>query len=450
MSSLDLDGLVRAILTCVTAGPGLGFNRAALFLSDEDDEHLVATMALGPSSPEEAHATWAHLATPPRSLDELLQMPVPDQKTEFQRALEGLVVPLHGRSGGAADPLLAAFRERRIVKIRERAELAELPAGLRDVFDGSEVVCVPLVAKERSLGLIVADNAFTREPIDDQRIQLLELLALLAGLALDNARMYRQVERQASELARAMDELHAAQDKVIHSERLATVGAVVARVSHEIRNPLATIGGFARALGTTGPISTQASAPSDGGERVRRNANIILSEVTKLETLLKEMLDFTSPKAPRFEPLDLNAAVTQFTDLHRSALHERGIELELVLDRPPPIALADPHQLQRVLLNLWQNALQAIEESRARRGLVRIATRRDGDRVELAVTDDGRGVRAEDQPQLFTPFFTTKQRGTGLGLAVVKKIVDDHRGSIDFESRRGAGTTVRIGLVAGG
>lgn len=439
MSTLDLDGLVRAILTCVTAGPGLGFNRAALFLADERDEHLVASMAIGPSSSEEAQATWTKLATSPRSLDALLQMPPPDQENEFQRALAGLVVPLRDQPTGS-DPLLAAFRERRIVKTRDRAELAGLPPALREVFDGSEVVCVPLVAKERSLGLIVADNAFTREPIDDQRIQLLELLALLAGLALDNARMYRQVERQASELAAAMHDLQAAQDKALHAERLATVGAVVARVSHEIRNPLATIGGFARTL----------TAQSEDAERVRRNADIILSEVTKLETLLKEMLDFTSPKAPRFEPLDLNAAVRQFTALHGAGLQGRGIALALDLDPQAPIVLADPHQLQRVLLNLWQNALNAIEECRERGGSVRIATRRDGERAEIAMTDDGLGVREDDRAHVFTPFFTTKQRGTGLGLAVVKKIVDDHRGSIDFESRRGAGTTVRIGLVAGG
>jgi signal transduction histidine kinase len=437
MSSLDLDGLVRAILTCVTAGPGLGFNRAALFLADEHDDQLVATMAIGPSSADEAHATWMRLATPPRTLDELVQMPPPDQKSEFQRALEGLAVPINGGSADGRDPLPAAFRERRIVKIRDD-DLEALPTGLREVFDGSEVVCVPLVAKDRSLGLIVADNAFTREPIDEQRIQLLELLAQLAGLALDNARMYRQVERQATELARAMDELHAAQDKVIHSERLATVGAVVARVSHEIRNPLATIGGFARAL----------SAQPGDAERVRRNADIITAEVTKLETLLKEMLDFTSPKAPRFEPLDLNAAVAQFTELHTTALRERGIALDLDLATPAPIVLADPHQLQRVLLNLWQNAVQAIEERRERGGTIRIATHRDDHRVE--VTDDGIGVREDDRTHLFAPFFTTKQRGTGLGLAVVKKIVDDHRGSIDVESRRGAGTTIRVRLVPGG
>src|SRR5690606_16516848 len=150
--------------------------------------------------------------------------------------------------------------------------------------------------------------------------------------------------------------------KVIHSERLATVGAVVARVSHEIRNPLATIGGFARAL----------SAQPEDAERVRRNADIITAEVTKLEALLKEMLDFTSPKAPRFEPLDLNAAVVQFTELHTAALRERGIALDVDLETPAPIVLADPHQLQRVLLNLWQNAVQAIEERRDRGGTIGI------------------------------------------------------------------------------
>jgi signal transduction histidine kinase len=183
---------------------------------------------------------------------------------------------------------------------------------------------------------------------------------------------------------------------------------------------------------------------------VQRNADIIIAEVTKLETLLKEMLDFTSPKAPHFEALDLNAAVAQFAELHTGALREHGIELTLELGTPAPIVLADPHQLQRVLLNLWQNAVQAIEERRDRGGTIRIGTRRAPARVELRVADDGIGIRDGDLAHLFTPFFTTKQRGTGLGLAVVKKIVDDHRGSIDVESRRGTGTTVCIGLVPGG
>lgn len=439
--SMDLEGLARAILTCVTAGPGLGFNRAALFLANESQDRLEATMAIGPSSPEEAHATWSRLASEPRSLDELLQMPAPEHESDFQRALEGLGLSLQGRSDGGADPILEAFRGRRIVKISGAAELTELPARLRAVFDGSELVCVPLVAKDRSLGLIVADNAFTREPIDAERIQLLELLALLAGLALDNARMYRQVERQAVELERALADLRAAQEKVIHSERLATVGAVVARVSHEIRNPLATIGGFARAL----------ALRSDDGERVRRNADIILTEVAKLETLLKEMLDFTSPKLPHLEPVDLNALITGFVDLHRHALRDRGIALALDLATPAPIALADFDQLQRVVLNLWQNAAQAIEDRPGRAGgTIRIATGRAGDQAVLEVCDDGHGVRDEDLQHVFTPFFTTRQRGTGLGLAVVKKIVDDHRGAIALESEHGAGTRVRVVLPSGG
>ena len=438
---MDLDGLARAILTCVTAGPGLGFNRAALFLAQEDTDQLVATMAIGPSTPEEAHATWTRLASEQRSLDELLHMPPPTEKTGFQRAVEGLVIPLRGGGDGSVEPLRDAFRGRRIVKISGSDELADLPPSLRAVFDGSELVCVPLVAKDRSLGLIVADNAFTREPIDTERTQLLQLLALLAGLALDNARMYRQVERQASELEHAMVELRAAQEKVIHSERLATFGAVVARVSHEIRNPLATIGGFARSL----------SAQPEDVERVRRNADIILAEVTKLELLLKEMLDFTSPKVPRLEPVDLNDLVTSFAEMHRGGLRDRGVALRLELATPSPRALADPHQLQRVLLNLWQNAVQAIEErGPPDGGAIALATHGDGARACLEVGDNGTGITAEDRARIFAPFFTTKQRGTGLGLAVVKKIVDDHRGTIDVDSQAGVGTRVRVCLMAGG
>jgi len=438
---LDLEGLARAILTCVTAGPGLGFNRAALFLADDPGDRLVATMAIGPSSAEEAHATWTRLASEQRSLEELLHMPPPTEKTRFQQALEGLVLPLGSRDDGGPDPLLEAFREHRIVKISGAAALANLPSRLRGVFDGSEVVCVPLVAKERSLGLIVADNVFTREPIKPERIQLLQLLALLAGLALDNARMYRQVERQAAELESALAGLRAAQEAAIHTERLATVGAVVARVSHEIRNPLATIGGFARGL----------TAQPEDVERVRRNADIILSEVTTLELLLKEMLDFTSPNVPRLELVDLNRLVSDFVERHRGELRERGIALRLELSQRPLLVRADPHQLQRILLNLWQNAVQAIEDRvPGRGGSIALTTRDEAERAALEIRDDGKGVAAEDRERVFVPFFTTKPRGTGLGLAVVKKIVDDHHGAIDFESQPGAGTTVRVHFMAGG
>jgi signal transduction histidine kinase len=429
-TSLDLEGLLHAILTCVTAGPGLGFNRAVLFLADDAESQLVAAMAIGPSNPEEARTTWSRLASERTTLDKLLHQPLSDgRKNAFRARVEGLSIPLADASthSARANPLLMAYRNRQVVKIADPASLRDISADLRDILDGTEVVCVPLVAKERSIGLIIADNAYSRAPIDEQRVQLLQLLALLAGLALDNARIYKQLEQQARQLKRTLEELREAQEQLIHSERLATVGAVVARVSHEIRNPLTTIGGFARTL----------SAHPDEIERVARNAHIIVAEVENLEALLKEMLDFTSPRPPAFELIDLNRVISGLANVHRSELGERQVTLELDLAPDLPEVRADPRQIQRVLLNLWQNALQAMDDAPAGRARVlSVRSWHDGDAVKTALSDTGSGIAPAALPQIFTPFFTTKQRGTGLGLAVVKKIIDDHHGTIEVRNQQ--------------
>jgi len=438
-ATLDLRGLLHAILTCVTAGPGLGFNRAVLFLADDDYNALIAAMAIGPGSPEEAQVTWARLASENISLEQWLHRPpAEDQRSGFQALVEGLSIPLtEGAAVEHSNPLLDAYRERRVVRITDAASLQDIPPRLREVFAGTEVVCVPLVAKERSVGLIVADNAFSREPIGVERIQLLQLLALLAGQALDNARIYKQLERQAGQLKRTLQELRATQEQLIHSERLAMVGSVVARVSHEIRNPLTTIGGFARTL----------TAHPDDIERVARNANIIVEEVEKLESLLKEMLDFTSPKPPTLEPTDVNRIITGLANVHRGELGDHKVILELDLTPDLPGVLADRNQLQRVFLNLWQNALQAMDELPAERDRVlTVRTWRDGRTVNVGFSDTGHGIAPTVLPHIFTPFFTTKQHGTGLGLAVVQKIIDDHRGTIELTARHAPGTAFVISL----
>ena len=455
-ATLDVHGLLHAILTCVTAGPGLGFSRAILFLTDDADARLVAAMAIGPATPEEARSTWTQLANERNSLDDLLHRYDPSgaAKDGFQDLVEGLVIPLNDASplasepaalehgsctSGARDdnPLLQAYRTRQAVRVPAPACASGMPVRLREVFDDVEVVCVPLLTKERSVGLIVADNAFRGDPISQERVARLQLLGLLAGTALDNARLYGQVEQQAQKLKKTLDELQATQEQLIHSERLATVGAVVARVSHEIRNPLATIGGFARTL----------VAHPDEIERVARDATIIVEEVENLEGLLKEMLDFTSPKAPALQRTDLNAVITALANVHRDELRQRKVTLALELAPRLPHVLADRNQMQRVFLNLWQNALQAIDEAppdRLRK--LTIQTWRDGTTVKVAFTDTGAGVPGDVLPNIFTPFFTTKPRGTGLGLAVAKKVIDDHRGTVHVMTERDAGTTLVIAV----
>jgi signal transduction histidine kinase len=439
-ATVDVPDLLHGILTCVTAGPGLGFNRAVLFLADEGNTELSVAMAIGPATPEEARLAWTHLANECPALTELVRRsPGANAPTGIQALLEGVSVPLDGAGSSTPDgnPLRAAFLERRIVRLTDAASMDGLPPRLRQALGGVEAVCVPLLAKDRAIGLIVADNAFNHEPVDDGRVQLLQLLAVLGGLAIDNARIYARVERQATELRATLATLEATQDQLIHAERLATVGAVVARVSHEVRNPLATIGGFAGML---------RKSPDDP-RRVARDAGIIAEEVRKLESLLKEMLDFTSPRPPRLARLDVDSLVRSFVEVHRPELAAAGIGLTLDLEPELPWASADANQVQQVLLNLWQNAVQALEGAPAgRERRIGLRTWQQDGAVRLAVADTGSGIPPDLLPRIFTPFFTTKQRGTGLGLAVVKKVIDDHHGSLLVESEEGRGTTFVVAL----
>ena len=266
---------------------------------------------------------------------------------------------------------------------------------------------------------------------------MLPLATLLAGLAADNARLVRQIDEQAEQTKDAIRQLQATQEQLVQKERLATVGAVVARVSREIRTPLSTIGGFARNLVTH----------TDERECVARYAGIIVQEVEKLETLLKEMLDFTSPAPPILGPTDVNRLIQALASVHHGALNEHHVGLRLELASDLPAALADHNQIPRVFLSLWQNAFQAMEGvvSGTPRTLT-VRTWQEADRVKIAFSDTGSGIPNEVLPHIFTPFFTTKPHGTGLGLAVARKILNANHGNIEVQTRRRQGTTFVISL----
>ncbi|HID08018.1 MAG TPA: GAF domain-containing protein, partial [Armatimonadetes bacterium] len=395
--TLELNRLLHAILTCLTAGPGLGFNRAVLFLVNDDGTAMEVALAVGPATREEAYAVWARVAQEKWTLRHFLDDYPGDEglwQSPFQQAVRGLTIPLDNKD----DPLVQCLYSREIQKLSQPINCPTLHPRLRELFGETEVVCVPLIAKNKPLGLITADNAFSGQPITPEEIELLRLFATPAALAIDNARAYQQLEQRASELDKALRELREAQEQLIRSEKLAAIGEVAARVSHEIRNPLTTIGGFARAI----------LKRSEDVERVKRNARIIYSEVRKLEQLLQEMLDFTSPKPPQFKMINLNDLITRICTTYERELRDANVELCLDLADGLPPAPLDPIQMERLLINLIRNAIQAMRQG----GQLTIRTWCEDDWIKLAVSDTGAGIPPDVVPHLFTPFFTTKPDGS--------------------------------------
>jgi two-component system sensor histidine kinase PilS (NtrC family) len=236
-----------------------------------------------------------------------------------------------------------------------------------------------------------------------------------------------------------LTELREMEQSVRQTERLAVVGGVAAGVAHEIRNPLASISGSVELL--------QQMPQAD--EDSRALMSIVVREIDRLNLLLNDLLAYSNPRPLKLAPLDLAELVRDTVRVFEQDRGLASIEVELVDGEVlPPIQMyADAAKLRQVLWNLLRNAAEAAGEGG---GHVRVEVVRDSAAVEIAVTDNGPGIRPEHQGRLFGPFFTTKTGGSGLGLATVHGLVTDHKGTIRLDTEPGRGTsfTVRLPYTA--
>lgn len=420
--TLDAERLHHVILLCVTTGHALGFNRAFLFTRDRSTNSLCAQMAVGPANREDAFRIWAELSSSGRSLHELL--------TSLDRLPSKESMPLYpvvrGRSYSMEDSSEIVVRtalEKKEQVVTDAARDPRVTPQFREIFGCPEFVAVPLIVKGSVVGVILADNLYSGRAITDDHVKLLTLFASQAALAIENAETY-------AELQKSMDRLRQAQKEIVHGEKLATIGKMAAHVAHEIRNPLSTIGGFARAI----------LKKPDSVDRVTKNAKIISEESTRLENMLKGVMDFSRPSAPVPKMTDFNAVVERAFRTHAELLGGRNIHASIDLDRSIPEISIDENQITQVLHNLIRNGADSMQQG----GAMQLKTGREGERVSLTFTDSGCGIPPDILERLFDPFFTTKPDGTGLGLAVSKKIIDDHGGTIECHSVVGKGTEFKI------
>jgi signal transduction histidine kinase/DNA-binding response OmpR family regulator len=420
--TLDAQKLHHVILLCVTTGHALGFNRAFLFTRERSTNTLNAQMAVGPASREDAFRIWAELSSQGRSLHELLtmlEMLPPRESMPLNHIIEDLSYSMEDSS----EIVVRTALEKKEQVVTDAARDPRVTQAFREQFGCPEFVAVPLIVKGSVVGVILADNLYSGRAITEDHVRLLSLFSSQAALAIENAETY-------AELQKSMDRLRHAQSEIVHSEKLATIGKMAAHVAHEIRNPLSTIGGFARAI----------LKKPDNVERVEKNANIISEESTRLENMLKGVMDFSRPSAPVMKQTDFNAVVERAFRTHAELLAARNIHATLDIDSSLPEIHIDESQVTQVLHNLVRNAADSMPQG----GALLMKTGRAGERVYCSIADSGTGIPADTLERLFDPFFTTKPDGTGLGLAVSKKIIDDHGGNIEVSSQPSKGTEFKV------
>ncbi len=421
--SLDVNQVLSTVLTCITAGSALGFNRAFVFLFDGARGTFRGRMALGPSSGDEAGRIWGDISQRELSLEEMLaQDGAPERiETPLQDQTRSLVGHLANPCFSLLETLLREKRARRVSHDEWFDCSDEAPEEWRVEADrfaallcAGEMAVAPLVTKDEIIGVIFADNLYSGSPVNDDDVQMLDTLAGQACLAIDNAQTFQSLQE--------------AQRELVSSERLVAVGEMAARVSHEIRNPLATIGGFARStLKKPGDI-----------EAVKRKTGVIVAEVARLEELLTDLLDMANPRPIALKLESLNEIADHALLLAEADLRAVGAVVERDFAPDLPLALLDRSRLLQALLNIIRNGAQAMPDG----GAIRVSTRQlDAEWLEIQVKDSGVGISAKALKDVFNPFFSTKVSGSGLGLPVTKRIINDHGGRIDVQSKEGVGTT---------
>ncbi|MBC7286703.1 MAG: PAS domain-containing protein [Armatimonadetes bacterium] len=432
----DLPRLLHAILTAVTAGGacGLGLNRAFLLLVDEEKNVLSGALAVGPATREEAYCIWSEVGERYQTIEDFMRdydkLPPPEQ-----RPLAGVLREMVFDLSQTEQLPVMALASGEIIHVTDAANDPRVPKKLHELLGVSEFVVAPMRASDKPIGVAIADNFVTLDPISDESIVLLSMVSNLAALAIDAARARERERQQAEELRRAYEELERGEQELVRSKQLAAIGEMSAIVAHEIRNALVPIGGFARRIARRNPDP----------EETKRSAEIIYREVQRLERILNELLDATRPRQPKLEPTEVGPLLEEVAEMMRQRPDAERVAIEVEVQRDMPQLLMDREMMKQVLINLAQNGIEAMQETG---GTLRLAAKREGSGAVIEVSDTGPGIPPERIATIWDTFLTTKPSGTGLGLGLSKAIVARHRASLDVCSQVGHGTMFTIRFPA--
>lgn len=302
----------------------------------------------------------------------------------------------------------------------------------RYIKGGSRPVASMLVAPmrlgDRSIGTLSVDST-QRDAFTQQDEHLLMTLATQAAAAIDNARLVQDLQQSLADLKNA-------QEALVQSEKLSAIGQLIAGVAHELNNPLTAVMGYAQLL--------QANQVDD---QMRYDLDRIFAQAQRAAKIVQNLLTFARQHKADRQQVAINDLVERVIELRAYQLRVDNVEVVLDLDERPLETVADGSQLQQVLLNLVNNAHDAIRSVRDD-GEIRITTRLHGQKILISCSDNGPGLSPEAKRHLFEPFYTTKDvgEGTGLGLSICYGIISEHRGRIWAESEEGHGATFWVEL----
>jgi len=397
METLDIDEILRLVLEGMTKN--IGFDRARLYLVNEKKNILECKMAVG----------------------------IHEEK------IKGVTLCLDPPDSVLARSIL----EKQPFLIPDASQDPRVNPVLKKKFDLHSLVVIPLLAKERALGAIAADHVEPGKNITRETLESVMTFAQQAGLAIHNAFMYEELktfsQQMEEKIQKTTADLRKTEAQLVRSEKLAALGQLAAGIAHEIRNPLTSINILIHSLAESIPSETPH----------REDFRVVEEEIHRINEIIDRFLRFAKPAPPLLEKTDVLPLFEETLQLLRPQIERQRISVQKKFQSLPSITI-DKEQMKQVILNLLMNAIQAMPTG----GRLELSGQLAGDPrwIQFSIKDSGIGIPPEDMDKLFDPFFSTKEGGVGLGLSIAHRIIDQHHGKIEVESKSGKGTLFTLWL----
>ena len=575
-STLDLNKILRIILTGVTFGDGFGFNRAFLFLIDREEKNLIGRMAIGPSSNEEAWMVWGEIQQSSFSLEEYLN----SEKFENQSrasVLDDEIKKMHiPLIKGKELFLCMEDGTPRNVDLEPGSgtwddnfritDSSRIEPGLLGYIDYPKFCVIPLISRTKKVGALIVDNKFNQREITKADIDFLFMLGQFAASAIRNTLIYNDLKDSLEALAKLnskLEYLKEYNEKIIESipvsiivldhdfkvtlcnsnseklmgrtkeyligkkirkglvsldgqdlydeaenvmkykraegfykttvtfsgkksneiydiilvpfkfsaetpegvvviienmtktvkleqslseaKRLSELGRLSATVAHEIRNPLIAIGGY---------VNRVKKKYTETGQVNEENLSIIINEVARLEKIVNEILDYAAERKVEHSEINIGKVLQEVISLAQAAAEQKNIDIVIEcgsdsISTREIIMNGSADNLKQAFLNVFNNAIEASETRDEVKICIQLEEDEDGKYITVRVNNRALLSSEEEVYNIFLPFYTTKSRGSGLGLTITKRIIEQHSGKIDVVSNIDIGTafTIKLPLV---